>query len=146
MNSHQIAATELPRLETALVGAALNHAGEAATLRQHVRPEEIQSKKLRAVLEAIYALEPSGLLETPEPTAEVVLDLLHRDSGNVSLQDLFEISGRAACPGNHFERVLGAWKALVQGRRRAERLEELAERARRGEDVDLSELEGVRDE
>lgn len=143
MNSHQIAAAELPRLEMALVGAALNHACEAHTLRLHVRPDEIQSTKLRAVLEAVYALEPSGLMETPEPTAEVVLDLLHRDSGNVSLQDLYEISGRAACPGTHFERILGAWKALREGRRRAEQLEELAERARRGENVNLSELEGV---
>jgi hypothetical protein len=143
MTARSIAATKLPRFELALVGAALNHATEAYALRGHVRPEDIESPKLRVILEAVYALEPSGLLETPEPTAEVVLDLLHRDSGNVSLQDLFEISGRAACPGAHFKRILLAWKSLREGRRRAERLEELAERARRGEDVDLSELEGV---
>lgn len=143
MNSRTIVSAELPELERALVGAALNHAREAAFLRQHVHPRDITNKRLRAILEAVYALEPTGLMETPAPTAELVLDLLNRDGAKMSTADLAKVAEGAAWPGTHLNRVLATWKAIRDGRRKAKLLEELAERARRGEAVSLADLEGV---
>lgn len=142
MNSRSIAATELPRLEAALVGAALAHVDEAILLRKEVHPDEIENVKLREVLRAVYAIEPSGLLETRQSTMAVLLDLLHRDGVNVSPADLIDIADQGAWPGTHLGRVLSAWKRIREGRRRAEALEEMAERVRRGEHVDLADLEG----
>lgn len=131
-SSHRLYPVVLRQLETSIVGAALNHVDECLTVRKHVDPKDIRSPKFRAILEVLYDLEPTGLLETPRSTLQIVADVLHERGAGVSLFDLVEVSEAGAIGGTHLDRQIRAWRKTLETIAIARDLEEKAARARRG--------------